>query len=226
MRDAVVGESVIPSRELFPREDEALVVGEYAHFILNLRLDGVDGVGLINLEGDELGRQGLRLTVTYRELHRDLHATNAGESLHEADSGIARHATIFQIVGEGVVIVGRSRLVGVGEVAIVLVVDDEALDVDRGQAVLLDLADNFCCHDSNGIGRGDLDSGRQISRPAPAVREPDGESEGILDANLASLRFAHRCAVFRDGHRRLSSRNAAGLKQPALTCEVGFRRGF
>ena len=51
--DVVVGESAAVLK-LFAGEDETLLVGRDAFLILDLRLDVIDGVGRLNLEGDGL----------------------------------------------------------------------------------------------------------------------------------------------------------------------------
>merc|ERR1712199_15374 len=45
--------------ELFPSEDEALLVWWNSLLVLDLGLDSVDGVASLNLQGDGLARQGL-----------------------------------------------------------------------------------------------------------------------------------------------------------------------
>jgi hypothetical protein len=67
--DVVVGQcSTI--LELLAGEDEALLVWRDTLLILNLRLDVIDGVGRLNLEGDRLAGKGL---------DEDLHATTETE---------------------------------------------------------------------------------------------------------------------------------------------------
>uniref|UniRef100_A0A453IGJ0 Uncharacterized protein n=1 Tax=Aegilops tauschii subsp. strangulata TaxID=200361 RepID=A0A453IGJ0_AEGTS len=61
--DVVVGEGAAVV-QLLPREDEALLVRRDAFLVLDLCLDGVDGVAALHLEGDGLPRQ---------RLHEDLH---------------------------------------------------------------------------------------------------------------------------------------------------------
>lgn len=45
--------------ELLSGKDQALLVGRNAFFVLNFRLDSVDSVARLNLEGDGLAREGL-----------------------------------------------------------------------------------------------------------------------------------------------------------------------
>ena len=61
--DVVVGEGTAVF-ELFPGEDQSLLVRRDAFLVLDLGLDVVDGVGGLDLEGDGLPREGF---------HEDLH---------------------------------------------------------------------------------------------------------------------------------------------------------
>lgn len=45
--------------ELLPREDQALLVGRDALFVLDLGFDVIDGVAGLDLEGDGLAGEGL-----------------------------------------------------------------------------------------------------------------------------------------------------------------------
>ncbi len=56
--DVVVGEGAAIFK-LLAREDEALLVGRDALLVLDLGLDGVDGVGGLHLEGDGLSSESL-----------------------------------------------------------------------------------------------------------------------------------------------------------------------
>ena len=64
--DVVVGEGAA-ILQLLAREDEALLVGRDAFLVLDLCLDGVDGVGGLHFKGDGLARQGF-----YEYLHGEL----------------------------------------------------------------------------------------------------------------------------------------------------------
>lgn len=48
-----------PVLQLLPGEDQTLLVRRDALFVLDLRLDVVDGVGGFDLEGDGFAREGL-----------------------------------------------------------------------------------------------------------------------------------------------------------------------
>ena len=56
--DVVVLESTA-ILELLTREDKTLLVWRDALLVLDLGLDGLDGVGALNLKGDGLSRKGL-----------------------------------------------------------------------------------------------------------------------------------------------------------------------
>ena len=83
--DVVVAESTA-ILELLASKDEALLIGRDTLLVLNLRLDVVDGVGRLHLEGDRLAGQGL---------HEDLHA--AAEAKDEMEGALLLNV----IVGEG-----------------------------------------------------------------------------------------------------------------------------
>mmetsp|Transcript_4654 Transcript_4654/g.11797 ORF Transcript_4654/g.11797 Transcript_4654/m.11797 type:complete len:272 (-) Transcript_4654:106-921(-) len=74
--DVVVGERA-PVLELLPRKNQTLLVGRNPFLVLDLRLDVLDGVGVLHLEGDGLSREGL---------HEDLHAT--AESQHQVQGAL------------------------------------------------------------------------------------------------------------------------------------------
>ena len=56
--NVVVGQSTAVLK-LLASEDQALLVRRNALLVLDLRLDVVDGVGRLDLEGDGLAREGL-----------------------------------------------------------------------------------------------------------------------------------------------------------------------
>ena len=56
--DVVVGQGAAVL-ELLASKDEALLIGRDTLLVLNLRLDVVDGVGRLHLEGDSLASQRL-----------------------------------------------------------------------------------------------------------------------------------------------------------------------
>ena len=56
--DVVVGQGAAVL-ELLASKDEALLIGRDPLLVLNLRLDVVDGVGRLHLEGDGLASQSL-----------------------------------------------------------------------------------------------------------------------------------------------------------------------
>ena len=60
--DVVIGKGAAVL-ELLPSEDQALLIWRNAFLVLNLRLDIVDGVGRLNLEGDGFTRKGLHEAV-------------------------------------------------------------------------------------------------------------------------------------------------------------------
>jgi hypothetical protein len=68
--DVVVLESATVL-ELLSSEDESLLVWGNTFFILDLGLDGFDGVGLLNFKGDGLAS---------KSLHEDLHSTSESEN--------------------------------------------------------------------------------------------------------------------------------------------------
>ena len=61
--DVVVGEST-PVLELLTSEDKTLLVWRDTFLVLNLRLDVVDGVRRLDLEGDGLTRKAARMFST------------------------------------------------------------------------------------------------------------------------------------------------------------------
>ena len=56
--------------ELLTREDEPLLVRRDALLVLNLGLDGLDGIGALDLQGDGLASESL---------YKDLHAPTEAE---------------------------------------------------------------------------------------------------------------------------------------------------
>jgi hypothetical protein len=90
--DVVVLESATVL-ELFSSEDESLLVWGNSFFVLNLSLDGLDGVSLLNLKSDSLSGEGL---------DEDLHSTS--ESEDEMESGllldivVLKSAAIFELL--------------------------------------------------------------------------------------------------------------------------------
>lgn len=60
--DVVVGESAAIFK-LLSGKDQTLLVGGDTLLVLDLRLDIVDGVGGLDLEGDGLAREGLDETI-------------------------------------------------------------------------------------------------------------------------------------------------------------------
>jgi len=60
--DVVVRESAAVLK-LLAGEDEALLIGGDTLLVLNLRLDVVDGVGRLDVEGDRLAGQGLNIDL-------------------------------------------------------------------------------------------------------------------------------------------------------------------
>ena len=109
--DVVVGEGAAILK-LLASEDEALLVRWDAFLVLDLGLHVLDGVGLLDVEGDSLASQGL---------HENLHATT--ESEDQVKSGlllnvvVRQRATVFELLA--------------GE--------DEALLVRRDAFLVLDL---------------------------------------------------------------------------------------
>jgi len=71
--------------ELLASEDEALLVGRNAFLVLDLSLDVLDGVRLLDVEGDGLAREGL---------HEDLHAT--AEAKHEVQGGLLLNVVVLE----------------------------------------------------------------------------------------------------------------------------------
>jgi len=67
--DVVVLESATVL-ELLTREDETLLVWRDALLVLDLGLDGLDGIGALDLEGDGLASESL---------HKDLHTPTEAE---------------------------------------------------------------------------------------------------------------------------------------------------
>ena len=98
--------------KLLASEDEALLVRRDAFLVLDLGLHILDGVGLLDIEGDGLASEGL---------HEDLHAT--AESEHEVEGRLL----LDVVVGEGAAILE------------LLACEDEALLVGRDAFLVLDL---------------------------------------------------------------------------------------
>jgi len=73
--DVVVGQSATVF-ELFSGEDETLLVGRDAFFVLDLGLDVFDAVGWFDFEGNRLPRQGL-----YEDLHVEMWAIINGNEV-------------------------------------------------------------------------------------------------------------------------------------------------
>ena len=80
--DVVVRESAVIDK-LLAGEDEALLVGGDAFFVLDLGLDGVDGVGALRHEGDVFAGQSP---------DKDLHA--AAQAKHKVQRGFCLHLVI------------------------------------------------------------------------------------------------------------------------------------
>ena len=99
--------------KLLACEDEALLVRRDALLVLNLRLDVVNGVRGLNLQGDALAGEGL---------HEDLHATT------EAQDKVEGGLLLDVIVSKGAAIVE------------LLPCEDEALLVRRDAFLVLDLS--------------------------------------------------------------------------------------
>ena len=106
--DVVVGESAA-ILQLLAHEDEALLVRGNALLVLDLGLDGVDGVGRLHLESNGLAGQ---------RLHENLHTTTQAQ--HQVESALL----LDVVVGESAAIL--ELLAG----------EDEALLV-RGDALLV-----------------------------------------------------------------------------------------
>jgi len=104
--DVVVGESSAVL-ELLAREDQSLLVRRDALLVLDLGLDVLDGVALLNLEGDGLAGQGL---------DEDLHA--AAQTEHQVKGGllldvvVRQGAAILQLLAgeDEALLVGRDAL--------------------------------------------------------------------------------------------------------------------
>jgi hypothetical protein len=71
--------------ELFSSEDESLLIWGNSFLILDLGLDGFDGIGLLNLEGDGLSGEGL---------DEDLHSSS--KSKDEMESGFLLDVVVLE----------------------------------------------------------------------------------------------------------------------------------
>ena len=98
--------------ELLAREDESLLVGRDALLVLDLRLDVLDRVAGLDVQGDGLAGEGL---------HEDLHA--ASQAKDEMERGLL----LDVVVGEGAAVFE------------LLAREDEALLVGRDAFLVLDL---------------------------------------------------------------------------------------
>jgi len=95
--------------ELLSSEDESLLIWGNSFLILDLGLDGFDGVGLLNFEGDSLTGEGL---------DKDLHTTTESEDEMEGglflDVVILESSTVFELLSgedESLLIWGNSFLI-------------------------------------------------------------------------------------------------------------------
>merc|ERR1712093_748763 len=71
--------------ELLACEDEALLVRRDAFLVLDLGLDGIDGVGALNLEGDGLAGESL---------DEDLHAS--AQPKHQMQGGLLLDVVVLE----------------------------------------------------------------------------------------------------------------------------------
>jgi hypothetical protein len=119
--DVVVAERA-PVLELLAREDEALLVGGDALLVLDLRLDVVDGVRRLDLEGDSLASEaGIsddRCEVPRWDLRldEDLHTTTEAEDKVESrlllDVVVRERAAVLELLArkDQTLLVGRNAL--------------------------------------------------------------------------------------------------------------------
>ena len=56
--DVVIAESATILIKLLSFKDQAVLIGWYTFFILDLGLHGLNGIGSLNIEGDNLAREG------------------------------------------------------------------------------------------------------------------------------------------------------------------------
>merc|ERR1712139_511532 len=79
--------------ELLASEDETLLIGWDALLVLNLGLDGIDGVGALDLQGDGLARECL---------HEDLHSSTKAKDKMKGglllDVVVLRGTAIFELL--------------------------------------------------------------------------------------------------------------------------------
>jgi len=79
--------------ELLSGEDKSLLVWGNTFLVLNLGLDGFDGIGLLNLKGDGLSGEGL---------HEDLHSTSKSEDEMEGrlllDVVVLEGSAVFELL--------------------------------------------------------------------------------------------------------------------------------
>ncbi len=78
--------------QLLAGKDQTLLIRWDALLVLDLRLDVVDGVARLDIEGDNLARQGLR-----KHLHTTTKAQHEVEGALLLDVVVRKGATIFQL---------------------------------------------------------------------------------------------------------------------------------
>ena len=126
--DVVVREGAAVLK-LLAGEDQALLVGGDALLVLNLRLDVVDSVGRLDLEGNGLARQGL---------NEDLHSTAEAEDQVEGRLLLDVTAEISETCSTPAG--GRDLLVAQGATIFELLAgEDQTLLVGRDALLVLDL---------------------------------------------------------------------------------------
>ena len=116
--DVVVGQSAAIF-ELLAGENESLLVGRDAFLVLDLSLHVLDGVGLLDVEGDGLASQGL---------DEDLHT--ATESEDEMEGGLLLDVVVRQGAAIFELLAGEDESLLIGRDA--LLVLDLGLDVVNG----------------------------------------------------------------------------------------------
>merc|ERR1712072_1601418 len=92
--DVVVGKSAAVL-QLLAGEDQTLLIRRDALLVLNLLLDGLDGVRRVHVQGDRLAREGL---------DEDLHAGTTTETEHQVqrrlllDVVVGKSAAVLQLL--------------------------------------------------------------------------------------------------------------------------------
>ena len=157
--------------KLFAGKNETLLVRRDPLFVLDLRLDVVDGVRRLNLKGDRLTREGL---------HKDLHTTTETKDYRDVNNNVTdllKHTILTKMEGRLLldVIVGKRATI-----LELFTSEDQSLLV-RGDALLvLDLSlDVIDC-----IGGLDLQGNRLTRKGLDEYLHAAAKTEDKVESRL------------------------------------------